>query len=193
MTFSIQTMNFYHLTSSFRPNEAFIELEESRKVFIQGKFSDQPLQFAPGDLVLYHTQKRRRLTDMLATGGNLIVSPRMMEILSQFDVGFLEFFPVPVRNTWDDKIVDYFFVHVLSSIDFIDKEKSDITWYEDGYGGVEKARSLIIDETKLQGRKVFRSPDLFQDTFVSEEVKVALEAAQLTGITFVSVDEYHRN
>lgn len=184
--------SFYFLTGSFAPNEAFIEREESRDGFIQDKFSDQPLQFAVGDLVLYHTQKRRRLTDMLGTGGDLIVSLPMKNVLAQFDLGFLEFFPVPVHNTWDDQIADYFFVHVLSNIDFIDKAHSDITWYEDEYGGIERVRSLAIVESKLQGRHVFRSPDLFQDTFISEEVKVALEAAELTGIKFVPASEYQR-
>jgi hypothetical protein len=185
-------MNFYHLTGSFGPKEAFIEREESREGFTQDKFSDQPLQFAPGDLVLYHTQRRRQLTDMLGTGGDLIISPRMMAVLSQFDVGFLEFFSVPVPNTWDDQVAGYFFFHVLYSIDFIDKGNSDIIWYEDKYGGIEKVRSLSINETKLKGRNIFRSPDLFQDTFISEDVKAALEAAELTGIKFVPASEYQR-
>lgn len=177
-------MNHYHLACSLNQGEAYIEREQAREGLSLDLNSGQPLRFAPCDLELYHHRKDKKLTDLLAVGSYLVVSPKMKAVLEQFDADYLEFFEVPVFTTWNKKQHPYYLVNVLETLDCINLEASDFDFGWDGES-LDEVRRWVVRAERIGIRQVFKDRRIYGDVFVGEAAKRVLEAAKLTGIRLV--------
>ncbi|MDX2006044.1 MAG: hypothetical protein SFU83_12260 [Meiothermus sp.] len=184
-------MNYYHLACSLNQGEAYIEREQTREGLSLDLNSGQPLRFTPGDLELYHHRKEKKLTDLLAVGSYLVVSPKMKEVLEQFDADYLEFFEVPVFTTWNKKQHLYYLVNVLDPLDCTDLEVSSFDFDWDGER-LDEVRRWIVKEERIGTRQVFKDRRIYGEVFVGEAAKQALEAAKLTGMRLVPSHAYKK-
>jgi hypothetical protein len=182
-------MNFYYLGHSLLKDEAFAEKTEEKEGLSLDVLSDQPLSLAANEFIIYLTRKDKKPTDLLGIGVFYVVSPRMKAVLEEFDQGYLEFFPVEVKTTWNKGSLSYFLLHVLKDVDFIDYAHSDLDLVWEN-GPVFCVRRISLDKEKIGDRQLFRHERLYMNIFVSEEVKAALEAANLSGIKFVDSDSF---
>jgi hypothetical protein len=182
-------MNCFHLACSFNQGEAYIEREKARERLSLDLNAGHPLRFAAGDLELYHHRKDKTLTDLLAVGSYLVVSPRMKAVLEQFDADFLEFFEIPVFTTWNKKQHPYFLVNVQAPLDCTDLEASDFDLEWDGER-LDEVRRWVVRAERVGTRQVFKDRRIYGEVFVTKPVKEALEAAKLTGMRCVPSHTY---
>ncbi|MCH7727851.1 MAG: hypothetical protein IH991_15435 [Planctomycetes bacterium] len=116
--------------------------------------------------------------------GSIVVSTKMANVLAEFASSDIQRIPAQVQGVQGDWEV----LNVLSVVDCIDHELSKIQYFPDDHPEKpEKPRGimkLVLDSGKASGRHVFKLKDWLVATVVSEDVKVALEDAGITGVEF---------
>ena len=126
-----------------------------------------------------------------ADGDMPVVTTRVGHILASLAEADIQRFPVQI----DQEGSDFEIINVVSLIDCIDVERSEIQWFEEGNdvrpdlaGTPEMITKLIIDPNRVGDQcHVFRVEDWDVAVIVSDLVKKALEDAGVSGIRFRQV------
>jgi hypothetical protein len=142
------------------------------------------------NICLYY-EEEGELEDFLANPLHWpILSQRFVALLDRMDVSQIQYFPANIRNkVTGRKIIGYHIANVMELIPALDWEKSDYELWDDGSGDIRRLYKLVIVKSKVRpGAHIFR---LAEDPFsliVSEELKVALLNAKITGVDFWEVE-----
>lgn len=119
-----------------------------------------------------------------------VVTARVADLIAATAASDIQRVPVRV-----DKLDETFeIINVISLVDCIDTERSEIQWFEEGNkvrpdlaGTPEMITKLVIDSSRTDGHNVLRPKGWDMVIIVSGFVKDALEAAQVTGVKFRQV------
>ena len=139
------------------------------------------------------SEDRRALYDITNNINQLLItSEPFKEILETCDCGNVEFLPVSIKNQ-RDKIEKekYYIVHLVDSIDYLNKEKSIIE-----YRALDESQIACVEDIELQhnnipgGRSLFRA-DYYPNRYVvNEDLKNKIEDEEFEGMIFVPIEEY---
>lgn len=118
------------------------------------------------------------LPDFFHLGQFLIISESLKVIFESFCIDF-EYYPVCIRN---DHSLGYYYAHLLSEIDFIDREKSTYIIYDELPEYIEEVTDLKLKENMCF--TLSRLKNCFDQRFfvINEEVANKLLENNIKGI-----------
>lgn len=116
-----------------------------------------------------------------------IVSEVIVEILKGHCVNEIEYFPVKVNMKTN---LNYFFINILNNVSAIDYDKSQYVELAPDTKVLEEINKLVLDDTQVANRHVFRLNGFKLVIFISEKLKNKLEELNLQELEFVPVEEY---
>ena len=116
-----------------------------------------------------------------------LFSRQFIDALTSLNVDNIEYLKANVSVKANQKKLDYCVVNVLDKINALDKDESDFIIIEDQVIDVE---TMVFDESKIQGRKIFMLGEIPLLIVVHKSIKEIVEAQGLTGFAFISSDEY---
>ena len=131
--------------------------------------------------------------------GSLILSflpmfhSSFVQALTDFGIDTIQYTPVVLRQQESDEIrTSYSLANIVALYDCMDKNKSKIDTLDSNRGFYIK--SLVIDERKTNGAKIFRMQDDPRLIIVTEDLKDYLESLtddlELYHVSFVKTEEY---
>ncbi|MEM8864439.1 MAG: DUF1629 domain-containing protein [Planctomycetota bacterium] len=116
--------------------------------------------------------------------GTIVVSSRMATIIDAYAESEVQRLSAAVDgepNGWE-------VINVLSVVDCIDRDFSDITYYPEDHiekpGKPRGITKLVLEPQKARGHQLFKPKDWLAATIVSSSLKDALEESSITGIEF---------
>ena len=125
-----------------------------------------------------------------------VVSKKIVDALLHLDLYGVQFVPAKVRNPKDPfaEVKDYWFMHVWNRIACLDKENSELEFYDDGtIFGIEK---LILSENtlslfELRKRLIFELTENTSVLLLHQTVKDAIESVNPRGCRFFKATEWY--
>lgn len=145
-------------------------------------------RFPRKELVHAEIPKGGRARDFFLCFGLRIISERLADFLIEEETK-IQLFPVTVTHA-DGRIIEgnYFYPHLMSEVDCINQEESEIITTPTGtHWG-----KLVLDDSKLNGEKLFYIKGLFDVRAVSNDFKKKLKSRKFTGIDFIESSKYLR-
>lgn len=136
---------------------------------------------------------RTELYDFLPNGDNaFIVNTKVKDVLEKLQIEDLEFLPITVCD-FDEKPVssDYYILNPVGGLDIIDMEKSVYETDDDFIDQIDDIEKLVINNDAISEKsKLFRANKKMDLIFINEEVKEALENADLKGFIAYGEDDW---
>ncbi|PCI11842.1 MAG: hypothetical protein COB71_11035 [Thiotrichales bacterium] len=127
-----------------------------------------------------------------------VVSPLIADALASLDLHGVQLVPAVVRHPKETgpfpEVHDYWFVHVWHRIHCLDREKSEIEYYDgDKIFGIDK---LVLDVKtlgmfELRKRLVFELAEKTSVLLVHESIKDAIEAVKPKGCRFFRATDWN--
>ena len=150
------------------------ETENSFNIKLEVDKQGDPKEFPPCDI---HGPTR-----------NLLFSKKLIQVLETCGVDNIQYFDANVTYEPTGEKVDYKVANVIGAVSGADFDKSDLVLSPKG--NVVRIKKLVFDESKFEGHKIVRLKERIMLLVVHKSIKEAIEAASLTGLMFVSDDEY---
>lgn len=164
-----------------------LPLKDSR--LSESMFSGLPFQGFDTDLEL--PKGRGNLQDFLPNvQGFTIVSEPVKNLFLEFGGDYVEAFQIEINRRTEQ---EYFLINILGNIDCIDLERSEYELYAPEVLVLRKIFKLVLDENKIGGRHIFRVKNLRKEIVVSEQLKLAIEQANIDKATFTRVEDYTKD
>ncbi len=144
-------------------------------------------------LTLNNSSHIGRMTDHLSVTEiyGLVFSTRLRELLHHMTVDNIQYFDLDIVNPKKmHTYTDYKIANVVGVIDCINKNKSDLLFFDDG--DISFIKKLALDESKIPPElKIFTLANYTSLPIVHQEVKDAIVDAGITGCVFYKSEEYH--
>jgi len=144
-------------------------------------------------LTLDDDSRMGNMTDHLSISEvyGLIFSARLRELLSGMMVNNIQYFEFDIIDVRENRIyTDYKIANVVGLVDCIDKDKSDLKYFDSG--NIKRIKKLVLDESKIPSElKIFR---LLKDStlpIVHQSIKDAIDDAGITGCLFYRIEDFH--
>ncbi|VAW62787.1 hypothetical protein MNBD_GAMMA11-1029, partial [hydrothermal vent metagenome] len=104
----------------------------------------------------------------------LVFSDRLHELLGSTKVNNVQYFDFDIYDPKSNKVYEnYKIANVVGLVDCVDKDKSDLTFYDDGV--IEFIDKLVLDESKIPPElKIFRLSNRSTLTVVHQSIKDAI-------------------
>lgn len=133
------------------------------------------------------------LTDHLSIDEipGLVFSNRLCQLLHNMMATNFQYFPLAIINPMTGETIEgYKIANVVGVVDCVNRETSDLEYFDDG--GIEFVNKLVLDEDKIPSElDVFRLSGRTTMVIVSQVVKDAIVGAGLTGCVFYRPEDYH--
>lgn len=156
--------------------------------WIQGKKMPDP---APGrklplDLSLESGDYRGDIIDGFLT----LYHDNLKNALQQQGVDNVDYYPVTLRDQNTGEVEGgYWLVNIIGLLDCVDMNKSKVKWWPSGRGF--NFLSMVIDEAKTKGAKLFRLKDDPTKVIINEELKQFFDATDmLVGVKVIKTEDY---
>lgn len=138
------------------------------------KKAKNPTEFPPCDI---HGPSR-----------TLMFSQRFIEILDTLGVDNIQYLDADVTYEPTGEKLSYKVANVVGIFSGLDMEQSDVIL--SSQGNVLSIEKMRFDDSKLDGHKIFRLYEDIMLLIVHRSIKEAVENAGLTGLMFVTDEEY---
>jgi hypothetical protein len=181
MMTDVHVPNRWHLAS---PINAESEEELDPRIYTTGKAVDQ---IAPLKISLRRPGEGLDIT--YADFHMPVVTQAVADVFTVEANNDIQLIPITVEGRQEA----YFILNVISVLDCIDPEASEIQWWKPTDGRpdkVGKPRMIVelhIDTTRVHGEQIFRIANWKIVVIVSERIKALLEAMQVKGVKFGAV------
>ncbi|RKH55957.1 imm11 family protein [Corallococcus llansteffanensis] len=155
----------------------------------QGTRLEQPLPVF--DFILDEKNQGEVLDFVWTTFRGLVVSAKFRKVLEGAGVDNVDYYPVRIVNTVTGEVKqDYFAANILGRVACMDLEASVYERSPLKPDMIRAIDELHLDESKLQGFKLFRLSEAFNIVLADESIKKAVEKAKLRGICFLPAEGY---
>ncbi len=125
--------------------------------------------------------------DLQQTGKTLLFSPRLINLLMDLGIENIQYFDANVLYAPTKLSIDYKVANIIGVVEGVDIELSEVVIDEDIIIDIEQ---LVFDENKMEGHKIFRLEESILHIVVHRSVKEAMEKAGITGVTFLTDNEF---
>jgi hypothetical protein len=114
----------------------------------------------------------------------------LKEALEQQGVDNIAYYPVTLRDQNTNEVEGgYWRVNILGLLDCVDMAKSKVKWWPSGMGF--NFLSMVIDEQKTHGAKLFRLKDDPTKVIINEELKAFFDKTDmLVGVKLIKTEDY---
>ena len=150
-----------------------------------------PQEFPPLHFI---TKRSTGLSDALLNRWNyLVFSPKLRETLAALTDTPIQYLEARVsRGVAGRSIPGYCLCNPLVSIAAIDRQRSELDYYDDGTGDIMAIKRLVLDEQQVGAHSLFRVRDLASLLIARVDVAQGIIENGCIGISFVPVAEYRR-
>jgi hypothetical protein len=102
----------------------------------------------------------------------------------------IDYFPVILRNPETEELdTSYFLANILGLLDCVDMAKSEVNWWPSGRGF--DFLSMVIDESKTHGAKIFRLAEDPTKVIINEDLKRYFDESNiLVGVKLIQTEDY---
>lgn len=181
-------MNYFLLFGSFEDGEgSFGELDPKKLKFYH---PDYTLHQKRSLVEVDDCYDERGMSDFLKKGKGFLASTKVQKVFFEHGFTGIQFLPVVVKN--DTEFNDYAFINPVVHHDLLDPIASKARRFSESIGGYSSVYDPIIDRKKFEMTKIehdcFTLSTYKSDYYISEPVKLALEAAGVTGVTFMPME-----
>lgn len=156
--------------------------------WIQGKRMPDP---APGKkLILELSLESGDYRGDIIGGFLTLYSDDLKEALDDLGVDNIDYYPVGLHDQNTDELEGgYSIANIIGLLDCVDRQKSKIKMWPSGRGF--DFESIIIDETRTNGQKIFRLKDDPTKVIINEELKQYFdETDMLVGVELIKTEDY---
>jgi hypothetical protein len=118
-----------------------------------------------------------------------VASSAVAHLLLSIDQSAIQVFPVGVESEKNN----FYIINVATSPECIDRERSDVEWWgetdgqPDRIGSPKAIYDLVVDRRAVSGRHIFRVKGWEIALVVSEEVRLAFDRDNVSGVAFQEV------
>jgi hypothetical protein len=136
--------------------------------------------------------ERGTKTDALSAPGlnGEAFGPRLRALLADLGVTNLEYYPLRILDVKTGKTIDdYRVANILGHRDCIDSARSTLRRSR-GTEGIRSIKGMTLVESKARGLKMFRLTGFLPILIVTEDVKLAVKEAGITGVEFYRPEGY---
>ena len=125
-----------------------------------------------------------------SVSGVFVINKKVKELCEDLKLTNVECLPVELWDHTDSKVDGEFFIlNVLGCIDAIDMEKSEYRMGRIIKTQISRIKNLVLDvEAIPKDLNIFRPTTKFDEFFVSDAFKAALEDAGITGWAALPAD-----
>ena len=119
-----------------------------------------------------------------------VINSKVKDVFQSLNLQGLEFLPISVVNHNNEVASnDYFILNPLSSINFIDMKQSEYRMDDLDETQISRMKKLVIANDDVpKDAKLFRATTMMDQLFIHDDVKKALEAANITGYKLMPAD-----
>ena len=154
--------------------------------------------------MLYPTKKVTKFPDYFTSAGpGLVVSEKFKSVVESLEPDRHQFFPIKIMSkSKKEHLADMFIMIICNRVDTVHAEKTNyyfaknIFWARRSTNRDDPNRMkwkgkdrLVLDSDKIGGHHLWIDKHLFDSPFMSNELKAALEAADMHHVTFDEVEE----
>lgn len=122
------------------------------------------------------------------TSRQALFSERLIACLADSGVDNIDYYDARVVYEPTKTPVAYRAANIIGIASVLDRSQSEFKATESGT--IYELLKIVIDETKCQGQGMFRFKELSNMIVVSDPIKEALEARQITGIRIIRDAEW---
>lgn len=143
---------------------------------------------SPPAQFFYRLAKHRK-TDYLQGAVSIpVISEQFRTIVAEYEPEKVEFYPVEIICDEEDGVDhSYSFMNILDNVDCFDRTRSQFSADDLMPAVIWSIEHLVIDESVIRGRHIFRMVDFETLIFVSGALRQAIEKAELSGVSFLDV------
>lgn len=186
-------MKYYILDRIVRKKDLFIEKSESTLDSMtwkacNGKSLEEELPFS---IKYYDDYPKKKLLDYLPGCYGLTVSEKLMDLCIDLEPNNLEIYPTELLGKKKRK-KKYFFLNIINNIDAFDWDNSEYKVYANTKT-LSRVEKLILNDSSIGNRNIFRVSSLESLIFVSEKFKELIEESSISGIGFKEISDYTKN
>ena len=154
--------------------------------------------------MLYPTKKVTKFPDYFTSAGpGLVVSEKFKSVVESLEPDRHQFFPIKIMSkSKKNHLADMFIMIICNRVDTVHAEKTNycfvknMLWKRRSENRDDPNRMkwkgkdrLVLDSDKIGGHHLWIDKHLFDSPFISNELKAALEAANMHHVTFAEVEE----
>jgi len=171
----------------------FIELKTDFKnlLWVDGRRIPPPVPFLE---FFFEPDKNTSLPlpDYVSPSAGIpLFSRALAKVFIETGVDSIEYFDASITNQSTGECTEYLAANILRLVECVDRERSE---YSPSFGSdllIGDFDHLEIDESKIQGERLFRLAERSLLALVHSEVKAAIEKAGLRGMTFVAPKDWN--
>ncbi|TEW51922.1 imm11 family protein [Psychromonas algicola] len=126
--------------------------------------------------------------DIHGPSRTLMFSDQLVNLLTKLGVDNIQYFDADVTYAPTGEKVGYKVANIVDIVGGLDLEKSDVILSRQG--NVLEIEAMCLDESKLSGHQIFRLQESIMHVVVHKSIKEAIESAGMTGVMFITDDEY---
>jgi hypothetical protein len=116
-----------------------------------------------------------------------VISEKARQIFEKLDAN-IQFLPVKVMHKSKKLLtLDYFITNILHNVACFDYQKSIYTPFGDDLEIVASVEKIVLDESKIGDRNIFRIKEVRSKIVFSEKAMNAAVSANLSGLKFFEV------
>lgn len=152
-----------------------------------------PLPISKATFKLDNADPIGNLTDHLSVDEvpGLIFSARLRELLHNLMVTNIQYVDLDLLDTSNSVISDsYKIANIVGVADCVDREKSNLTYFDDG--DIKFIKKLVLDYSMIPSDlKLFRLANDRTLPLVHQTIKNAIVGSGITGCVFYRPEEFH--
>jgi len=186
----------YWIMLSERSDEHELSIDATPEVIER-----QGWRFDRGDLlaklpppvdVPFDIEPDERIVDNIPAYGcrGLLINGRVRAVFDEMNVGNVQYVDARLVNRRSrDVLTPYWIANIVGKIACVDKEKSELEYYDDGQ--IKFIDKLALKPMQhLQYGHMFRCAEFLPVIMVSEELKAALQARRISGFRYYLPEEF---
>jgi len=137
----------------------------------------------------FRYKSKLSVQDFDTPDGIIVVSDRLGQIIEKFEPSKHQFFQVEYVGSRDVHVADMWIMVVCTRLDAADRERTSLklNYFWSGDGAPSGAK-LVINEAALAGHHIWCDKHLIDGPLVSNELRDALDAAEITGLKLFAVE-----
>ncbi|RPH32882.1 MAG: hypothetical protein EHM93_07500 [Bacteroidales bacterium] len=179
---------YYILEETFKKEKAYLLLPNFKKDLLNKISAGKPLsEIQQKDIELFI--KGKDLKDFMGSAKIIVVSNKFLNVLNSLSVSNYHAYPIKLSNTSKTRNYNDYFLFIPEVVSFFDYKNSD-------YEGMEKERyigqinKMVVDSSKLEGRRICRFYELITDILIDETLKSAFEKENVKGLNYIPASEF---
>jgi hypothetical protein len=124
----------------------------------------------------------------------IVVSQGLRNLIDSLKMEHVEFVPVPILDHKNNPIgASYFIANPLEAVDCLVIDQCDVSWSGIVKTNIDTLEKFVIDESKIAADRLLFRAKYYDAILVHRKLAAQIDAAKLTGVRWVELENYPEN